>query len=135
MSPIVGTQAGDKESDGKDGHYRGDQPSAKCVHVGAAAPRSNGDEQADQTENGAAGSHGRSSAEFGAHDGAAEAADGVAEKVASRTVDLLDCGADVHERHHVKTDVYEPAVQIHGGEHAVPIEIVIAEWNAHAEAV
>src|SRR5262249_17906111 len=47
----------------------------------------------------------------------------------------FDGWSDVHQGHHVEADVNESAVQVHGGKHAVPVEVTIAEGNAHTQPV
>ncbi len=119
VSPVI--DARHEEAENEDGDDPGDEAGAELLHVRAVAAGGDGDHETDEAENGRAGAERWIAAELCADEKSGSAGDGVEEEVASGTVELFDDGADVHEDHHVETDVDEAAVEVTGGDEAIPL--------------
>jgi hypothetical protein len=119
VGPVV--DAGHEEAEDEDGDDPGDEAGTELLHVGAVAAGGHGDHQADEAEDGCAGAERGVAAEECAEEEAGGAGDGVEEEKARGAVEFFDDGADVHEDHHVETDVDEAAVEEGGGDEAIPL--------------
>src|ERR1043166_5143452 len=135
VCPVVGVQAAHKQSNRKNGNNGGDQPPAQVAHICTAAARSESDENSDKPHDGATGTDRWRAAEPGAHQRAAESAECVKEKISGRSIDMFDGRTDVHECQHIEADVNQAAMQIHGGDEAIPTEIVVTKGDSHSEAI
>jgi hypothetical protein len=134
VGPVI--DSGHEEAEDEDGDDPGDEAGAELLHVGAVAAGGDGDHQADQAEDGGAGAERGAATEECAEEKAGGAGDGVEEEKARGAVEFFDNGADVHKNHHVEADVDEAAVEITGGDEAIPlVHDEDGEREAGAEAI
>src|SRR5258708_32031863 len=99
--------------------------------MSAAAPRGDRDQNADQSKDRTAGADRGSCAELRAEKRAAESTNGIEEKIARASINFFDHRPDVQKDHHIKADVYKPAIKVVGRHHAVPAESALPQMDSH----
>jgi hypothetical protein len=135
VGPVV--DAAHEKAEDEDGDDPGDEAGTELLHLNAGAAGGDGDHDADEAEDGGAGADRQAfAAEIGAGEKAGGSGDGVEEEEARRAVEFFDDGADVHEDHHVEADMDEAAVEVGGGDEAIPfVHFENGEVEAGAEAI
>ena len=119
VGPVVDTRH--EESEDENGDDPRDEARGGVAACGPVATGGDGDHKTDQAEDGSAGAEREMVTEIGAEEKSGGACYGVEKKVACGTVEFFDDGADVHQHHHVEADVDEAAVEIGGGDEAIPL--------------
>ncbi len=110
-----------REAEDENGDDPGDEAGAELLHLDAGAARSDGDEEADEAEDRSAGAEGSVASEKCADEESGGTGDGVEEEEARGAVEFFDDGTDVQEDHQVEADVDEAAVEVGGGDEAIPL--------------
>src|SRR6267154_3855652 len=133
MRPVVNSHA--HKSQHKKNHYRTDQARTKFAHVRTSALAGDSQHCADQSEQTSAGTQQIVSEERTNQKSKSSGHD-IQKKIARGAVQFFESGAQLHQRHHVETDVNQSTMQKHRGDEAIPLMLnVNSVWRAHAEAV
>ena len=135
VRPIVRPKPLKQESNREKRHDPRDQPRTHLLHLNAGAASGHRDKYAGHSQNRAARAYRWMAAQSCAQQRSAESRYGVEEKVARRSVCLLDERPDIHQDQHIHADVQQAAVQVLGGEKAVQRVVGVTKRNAHSEAI
>src|SRR5690348_16806541 len=133
MSHIVHGHETRKAQDKQDGNGS-NKPRPQFAHVTAASLGSDGNHRSNESKQGTACSQGKVPGE-GAQQETENAGYNVEKEIARRSIKLFQRGAELHQRHHVESDVDEPGMKKHRRHQAPPFMVIENEkWVEHAEA-